>query len=260
MTSEGARVRSPWKQYRRHRGKIAGSCENVRCRAFSRRFCSTHCRLLWNGRRLLRTPAAVTRRPWFIHSTPEVLRWWHESRKLNLLGRSLYKFFSSYVVRRIHTAERLCKTLFSPCTPYIHTYTHTNIHTYTIHSQRNAGSSLSHHKFTVLTRELGRYYSVQHGFEQGRGRSFSYERVLSQKCSLIVGAEVRLSRKLTNQKRHFIDFSRLLPDVLFCFIWTFPRIKRLSLCQICSKGVTPAAASPFDPWIWSLCVVWLRSL
>ena len=144
---------------------------------------------------------------------------------------------------------------------HIHTHTHTHTHTH-IHicSERNAGSPLSHHKFTVLSRELGRYSSVQHGCEQGRGRSFLDERVSSQKCSLIVGAEVRLSRKLTNQKRHFIDFSRLLWDVLFCFIWTFSRIKRLSLCQICSKGVTPAAAFPFDPWIRSLCVVWLRSL
>lgn len=65
---------------------------------------------------------------------------------------------------------------------------------------------------------------------------------------------MHLSRKLTNQKRHFIDFSHLLRDVLFCFIWTFPHIKRLSLCRICSKGVTPAAIFSFDPRIWSLYV------
>jgi hypothetical protein len=149
---------------------------------------------------------------------------------------------------------------------YIHTYIHTHIHkhiqthTHTTHSERSASSSLSHHKFTVLSRELSRFSSVRHGFEQGRGRSFLYERVLSQKCSLIVRAEVRLSRKLTNQKRHFIDFSRLLRDVLFCFIWTFLRIKRLSLCQICSNGVTPAAVFPFDPWTWSLCRVASQSV
>ena len=62
---------------------------------------------------------------------------------------------------------------------YIHTHTQTHTHTHTyirIYSERNAGSSLSHHKFTVLSRELGRYSSVQHGFEQGRGRSFLYVR------------------------------------------------------------------------------------
>ena len=93
MTSEGARVRSPCQQYRRHRGMIAGSCENVRCRACSQGFCSTHYRLLWNARRMLRTSTAIARRPWFIHSTPWVLRRRHVSRKLNLLGRTLYNFF-----------------------------------------------------------------------------------------------------------------------------------------------------------------------
>jgi hypothetical protein len=122
---------------------------------------------------------------------------------------------------------------------------HTHTHTHKISETQVRPTCIINSPFYP---DLGRYSSVRRGFQQHRGRIFFlYERVLSQKCSLIAGAEVRLSRKLTNQKRHFIDFSRPLRDALFCFIQNFPHIKRLPRCRICSNGVTPAAILPFDP-------------
>ena len=71
---------------------------NVRCR----RFRSTHYRLLWKGRRMLRTPTAIARRQWFIHSTPWVLRRRRVSPKLNLSARLLIKIIDISFKKNSH--------------------------------------------------------------------------------------------------------------------------------------------------------------
>jgi hypothetical protein len=62
-TPEQARLRSSSQDYRRFRGKIwgnsdVGGCQRIK--ACSRQCRATHCRLLWNGRRLLRTLTVTT--------------------------------------------------------------------------------------------------------------------------------------------------------------------------------------------------------
>jgi hypothetical protein len=112
-TPEGARLCSPFQNYRRS----FGSCDNDRRRyvkTCSRECLADRCRMPWNGLKPLRTRIATTTFPWIDHLIPCAIWWWHVSWELNVTGHTVYNSLCFFLTG-YHTIERLYTNVVPVC-------------------------------------------------------------------------------------------------------------------------------------------------
>jgi hypothetical protein len=121
---EGARLRSPSKDYRRSRGKISSSSDNGRYqqrKACARECWARHGHPSWNGQRPLRSHIVTMRRLWFCHLILRAICWWRVSYKL--MPQDICCTVLSIFLTRIRPWTVCAQILFRPACIYVYVYT-----------------------------------------------------------------------------------------------------------------------------------------